>query len=184
MAMFPVRNRCSLTRAHSNTNVNEGDPYLARTIYSMKTKMISLVACLSLTLCSTLPAHAETLQWLQLLGSSEKDLSLSVALDKHGNVYISGHPNRDQERGNYYGSDVFAAKFSTDLLDLGGVVCVGSKRPPAPYVAGREERGPARLWPFWPDDVGSDVLVVSFYIYLLMMSGVFLTVIVVQRLAI
>jgi hypothetical protein len=81
----------------------------------MKTK--SLIAFLSLTLCSASSARAETLEWIRQLGNGSGDIrtcgdiSWAVSADGQGSVYIAGFTGGSLEGTNAGGNDAFISKY-------------------------------------------------------------------------
>ncbi len=74
-------------------------------------KTPSLVAFVSLRLCSAASVHAQAFKWMRQIGTTETDLSLDVSADGLGNVYISGYSDGSLEGPNAGGSDAFVSKY-------------------------------------------------------------------------
>jgi len=75
---------------------------------------------LALLVSSVGDARAETIQWIQLFGSTDDDMATDIAADSAGNIYVAGYirgviPNR-YPKSWYY--DVFLRKYDSNRNQL------------------------------------------------------------------
>jgi hypothetical protein len=82
---------------------------------SLRTIFGCTAACCLLLLCCAVPAHAQTLEWVRQLDTSEFEYSHDVSADGLGGVYISGYTWGDLDGTNAGSWDAFVSKY-----DAGG----------------------------------------------------------------